>query len=102
MAHKRQPPKKAPPARRQKKPAYPAFVAAVAPLPQRAAAAPSLQDLAELERSFGFTFPTDVRRLMVGLASFELEGGAVNPLTLAQLKQYNALDGRPVPQGGPP
>jgi hypothetical protein len=32
---------------------------------------------------------------MVGLSRFDVQGGAANPLGLAQLRQFNALDGRP-------
>jgi hypothetical protein len=95
MASKSQKKSKPPKRPAPRAPALPAYIPVLAGLPERATPSPSEDELEDLEAAFGFAFPAEVKRLMVGLARFDLMGGAANPLTLAQLRQLNALDGRP-------
>ncbi len=76
-------------------PALPAYIQALAPLPSRAVPRFTLDTLKALEDAFGAPFPQEARRLMVGLAAFDLQGGGVDPLDEAGLRSFNALAADP-------
>jgi hypothetical protein len=77
-------------------PPLPAYVQVSQQVPRLGTPRFTVEDAAQMERAFGWTFPPEARRLMAGLQVLDLEGGAAEVPDLATLKRLNLLDGGPM------
>ncbi|MBI5496314.1 MAG: hypothetical protein HY904_14930 [Deltaproteobacteria bacterium] len=73
------------------RPKLPAFVAPLASLEFHPPDTAVLQALVDLEDAFGFVFPAEARRALVGQHAFTLQGGGMEPLRGDALRRLNGL-----------